>query len=349
MIEFINLYKKDSFGFFKKFEIFFKEFEEYFVLEEILPDHFKKAFFNKKNKLLKEAIEDDIDFNYFEIFKKQTILFESLQKSKIDGLLLLAYKEIESNETILKNLNSFRPKKSYSDLVVYNRVETITGRLTVKSGPKILTIPSRCRNIIKSRFENGKIINIDFKSLEPRIVSYISGNKFCEDIYQEINNFLSFNADRSVIKRAVISLIYGSSIKRIDNLSNEKSLEISNVINKYFDFKKIVSISKKIDKKGYRRNYFGRPIHNLKEENERKILNNFIQSTAVDIALNYFSDIVLQTCNKSAIPLFIIHDAIIFDVKNEYENKFTDIIKNNCKNSLGIFPLEITEINRRKF
>ena len=271
-----------------------------------------------------------------------------MQRAKIDGLLLLAYKEIEKNETVLSTLNSFNPKSGYSKKTIYNRTDTVTGRLTVKSGPKILTLPSRCRNIITSRFKDGSIFYVDFKSLEPRIVSYISGNDFCDDIYEEIHSQLSFNTDRSVIKRAVISLTYGSSIKNIDNMSIDKTKEISDVINKYFNFKHVISLSKKINEDGYRRNFFGRPILNVKETNERKILNNYIQSTAVDIALNYFSCLIEQVDNEKALPLFIIHDAIVFDVTKEYEVQFNDIVSKNCINKIGKFPLEITKEKRRK-
>ena len=348
MNEFINLYRKNNLDFFKKFEIFFDQKRENFILEDILPVHYKEKYINDKEKALSESLYLDKDFSYYELFNIQTSLFNSLEKAKIDGLLLLAYKEIEKNETVLSTLNSFNPKSGYAKKVVYNRTDTVTGRLTVKKGPKILTLPARCRNIITSRFENGSIFYVDFKSLEPRVMSYISGKDYYEDIYEEIHSKLSFNTDRSVIKRAVISLTYGSSIKNIDNMSQVKTKEISEVINEYFDFEKLICISKKINDDGYRRNFFGRPILNNKETNERKILNNYIQSTAVDIALNYFSYLVKEVDIEKALPLFIIHDAIVFDVSIEYENQFKKVINKNCINKIGKFPLEVTKEKRRK-
>lgn len=342
MIDFIKLYKKDSFSFYDKFKLFFSEFKESYDLKDILPDHYLKMFLNEEKELMEECLDLDKDYSYLNIFNNHTFVFDSLVQSKIDGLLLLAYKEIEKNETIISNLNSFNPKNSFSRRVNYNRVETTTGRLTVKSGPKILTIPSRCRNIIKSRFNKGHIVHIDFKSLEPRIMSYITGNDFCEDIYEEIHSNLSFKTDRSVIKRAVISLTYGSSIKNIENMTVEKTKEISEIIEDYFNFNKLIDLSKKVDQYNLRRNYFGRPIHNLNEKNDRKILNNFIQSTAVDISLNYFYELIKKTDRDNSLPLFIIHDAIIFDVSSDYIDEFKKIVKQNYKNKLGIFPLDIT-------
>jgi DNA polymerase I-like protein with 3'-5' exonuclease and polymerase domains len=346
MDDFIKLYNKNSFDFYNKFKIFFTMYGENFVLKDILPLHYKNKYDSDRELLLNKTLMLDEDYNYFKYFTNQNIVFDSLERAKIDGLLLLAYKEIEKNDTVLSCLNSFNPKNSFSRKVAYNRVDTLTGRLTVKSGPKILTIPSRCRNIIKSRFDNGTVFNVDFKSLEPRIASYISKNNFCEDIYEEIQKKLSFKTDRSVIKRSVISLLYGSSIKNIENISIERTKEILKTIEEYFDFETLLYISKKIDKKGYRRNLFGRPIHNTKETNERKILNNFIQSTAVDISLNYFSELIKKTNSKKALPVFIIHDAIIFDVSPEYKKEFIEIINDNYSTDIGIFPLEVTEINR---
>lgn len=348
MSDFFKLYNKNELDFFKKFEFFFDKYKEKYELEEVLPFHYKEKYNEEKSKALEKAVDLDRDYNYYDMFQKQDFVFDSLKRSKIDGLLLLAYKEIESNETILNNLDSFKPKNSYCKRIIYNRVETLTGRLTVKSGPRILTLPSRCRNIIKSRFEKGNIVNIDFKSLEPRIMSYISNNKYSDDIYEDIHSQLSFETDRSVIKRAVISLTYGSSINNIENLSSKKTKEISNVINSYFNFNKIISIAKETDRFGYRRNYFGRPIHNLKQTNERKILNNFIQSTAVDISLNFFCELIKKVNVEKAVPLFIIHDAIVFDVSSDYEDSFLKIANIPYENRLGKFPLELTKIDRRK-
>ena len=95
-----------------------------------------------------------------------------------------------------------------------------------------------------------------------------------------------------------------------------------------------------------RNNFFGRPIWNINETKENKLINNYIQSTAVDIALSYFSElsdvIDLELCK----PIFIIHDALVLDVHNDYKNEFVHIVNKgyNCS-QLGYFPLEIEKLS----
>ena len=93
-------------------------------------------------------------------------------------------------------------------------------------------------------------------------------------------------------------------------------------------------------------NFFGRPIWNADELSSNKILNNFIQSSAVDVALNYFSLLTTQLNHEKAKFLFIIHDALIVDVHNDYEKEFVNISSKgyNCS-KLKHFPVEIEELN----
>ena len=74
--------------------------------------------------------------------------------------------------------------------------------------------------------------------------------------------------------------------------------------------------------------------------------NNYIQSTAVDVCLLYFSDLCNNIDLNSAVPLYIIHDALLLDVKKEYFDKFNNIISLGYENDkLGNFPIELTKIN----
>ena len=57
----------------------------------------------------------------------------------------------------------------------------------------------------------------------------------------------------------------------------------------------------------------------------------------------------LQIDLQKAVPLFILHDAMIFDLNTEYENEFVNIINKGYDNpKLGHFPLDIDIFNIRK-
>lgn len=316
-----------------------------FKMLDILPFHFKDKYLENLSQIEKDISILDKKTNYCDLYNKHNLLFESIVNAKIDGLALLAFKEIESNETIKSTLNSFNPRNSYADKVIYNRSATMTGRLTVEKGPKILTLPSRCRSILKSRFKSGKIMSIDFKSLEPRIARNLYEVTSCNDIYKEISKNLSFVADRSVIKKAVICTLYGSRQKYLNNLSRERSEEVFNLVNDYYNMDYILNLASNIDSFGIRRNYFGRPIWNLEENRSHVISNNYIQSTAVDLTLNYFTDFVEDICCDDILPIFLIHDALIIDVNIEKLQHLKEYIKKGYNHKeLGNFPLELTPI-----
>ena len=343
--ELFKLYKIDYLKDFNKYLTFFSDINETsFDIKEVLPLYKVEDYNTSLENNLNILNKYDQKTNYKENVKKYNNLLHNLQKSCIDLLVYKAFKEIEKNESILNTLKSFKPYNKFTQKVLYEKYNNVSGRLVVKSGPKILTLPSRYRSILKSRFTNGSVYSIDFSALEPRITAKLSETKSGDDIYEDILALLSYNADRSVIKKAVISSIYGANYTSLENLSVDKSKELFDVINNYFDFKKILEMSSNIDEFGIRRNYFGRPIWNLEENRENILINNYIQSSAVDISLLYFSELVSLT-NK-IIPLFVLHDALIVDIDDKNFNDVQQIVKKGYINDkLGHFPLKIEKFN----
>ena len=110
------------------------------------------------------------------------------------------------------------------------------------------------------------------------------------------------------------------------NISNEKIDKIKSVVEEYFNISCIEKLADNGDK-NLRYNYFGRPIRNIDENKSNVIVNNYIQSSAVDIALTYFYELVINLNLEKAVPLFIIHDAFVFDVKQSYIEEFSKHIK----------------------
>ena len=83
---------------------------------------------------------------------------------------------------------------------------------------------------------------------------------------------------------------------------------------------------------------------NLEEVKENILINNYLQSSAVDIALDYFSRLISEIDEQRIVPLFVLHDAMIFDIDKSYLEEFNNIIKKGyVHEKLGKFPLK-TEI-----
>ena len=344
MIE-LKIYKDNFIEKYFKFYKFFDKISEDYDMFEIIPDYLKEEYtFEYKEKIKEISNKDTLD--YISLFKKQEEFLERLEVSKIDGLTYLAIKEIEKNDTIRSILNTFSPKNSYTEKVIYNRFGTSTGRLTVKSGPNILILPKRCRKILKSRWNSeGEILSIDFVSLEPRLARKLTRLDAGKDVYQDIMNKISFEIDRSVIKKAIISVLYGSERSFIEGFSRERSQEVFDAVHEYFNITEIKERYIKQDEFCILRNFFGRPLWIDMNQRENVLVNNFIQSSAVDLSLKYFAKITKKLNSEYFKPLYVIHDALVVDVKKEYKKEVEDLINIGYNDKdLGNFPLSIEQV-----
>ena len=314
-------------------------------VKNVLPNHLISSFeddLNEAESLLKQVDKQ----NYINIFCSNRKINSKLFSAKIDALAYRAFLEIEKNEVIRKNLKSFKAYNGFCNKVAYNLTGTSTGRLIVKKGsPNILTLPNRCRKIFESRWSsNGVLLSIDFKNLEPRLIRKILNQKVEGDIYEEILNEIEFKKeiDRSLIKRATISVLYGK-MTPIEGLSKDRSDVILQKTKEYFNIDSILSIAENSNGEEYRKNYFGRPLKNIDELKQNKIINNFIQSSAVDISLMYFNELIDKINIELAKPVFVIHDALVIDVHKDYIEELKNIIKTGYENKkLGNFPIDMT-------
>jgi hypothetical protein len=90
--------------------------------------------------------------------------------------------------------------------------------------------------------------------------------------------------------------------------------------------------------KAYIKNYYGRRVSTL-EIGTYALINRFIQSSAVDVALLGFSNIIstIKELNfeEKIVPIFILHDGIFFDIHKDFEEFVPLLAKTGSKNILG--------------
>jgi hypothetical protein len=238
-------------------------------------------------------------------------VLRSLKQAKVDKRKLEELVLVEKNTSAL---NTFKPDAyGICEKIVYNRFGTLTGRLSVESGPSILTLKKELRNILKSKYEDGKILMLDFVSLEANVLIRETFPNFHSDIYEDISKKL--NISRKATKAAVIVEMYGGSKKTlIDNFNMQKDTVdlLVSEINKQFNLKNLKKqLIAKIDR-GFAFNKYGRPIF-LEENPDRIIINYFAQSTGADISLLGYANL-LDKLKCIADPIFVLHDSIFLDV-----------------------------------
>ena len=336
-----KFYKTNILQKYDKFYSFLNDINEQYDYKLLLPNYLHKEY--KESLSLFEDRINQLDSNvmFLDNIIKYKKLFSLLQPAKINLALYKIFLNKEKNESLKKSLRSFKPVRFYTQDTDYDLTNNVTGRLVVKNGPSILTLPARYRSILESRFNEGNIISIDFSSLEPRFCLKLLGKDTKEDLYEDFNKKLDLNLDRSIIKRAIISVLYGAHHSSLKEISASKSRLIFESIREFFELDKLLEHSSNIDSFGIRRNYLGRPLWNLEVKKENILINNYIQSSAVDIALNYFHELLGNIDLEKAVPLFVLHDAMIFDLSSDYIEEFINVIKLGYNHEkLGNFPIK---------
>lgn len=246
--------------------------------------------------------------------------------SRVLGALRPALIDTDAfNASVQKNpgspgLESFRPKRSgYSQPITYDRFATRTGRLTVVEGPNILILKKDLRSLIKSTFEGGAIVYLDFRALEARIVLAEAGRySEEEDIYQDVS-YRQFKGilPRDVVKVAVLAELYGisrGSLKAKLGVSDQKLDSFIGIIRDYFQVDELRKhLKQQLKDSGNIKNRFGRPL-TIPEGQDNLLINTYAQSTGVDVSLVGFDAVLKNLGGEGIRPLFVLHDAMIIDV-----------------------------------
>jgi hypothetical protein len=286
---------------------------------------------------------------YERVTIKARAALKGLERAHVDADQLRAYLSIETNPTNRSALESLMPRSDgLASSIQYCQTATVTGRLTVASGPRILTLPKRCRNVIKSRYPDGKVVSIDYRSLEPRIALFAVGRDAPDDIYDAIGSLGSI-PDRKTAKIITISLLYGAADGTIGRLSGLRNGELRDAISAVSEFFSISTLFDALLEQARDgdtiRNGYGRCV---RATDRRKLVNYYCQSTATDAALLGFARGIDLIRQRSWVmhPLFFIHDAMTLDVHPDFV-EYIDEIRSECEGVPGYerrFPMTIEEL-----
>jgi hypothetical protein len=247
------------------------------------------------------------------------------------------------------SVQSFRPGPGgFTDTVQYDRFGALTGRLTVTSGPMILTLKKEYRGIIQPSSQGGEIVIIDFAALEARVLLYEAGRRCDEpDLYGMIAKELGY--DRKAVKGAVLCELYGSSKYTLGRLLGIKEKELNSFmrrVKQHFQTEKLLKrIKDEFIKSGRFTNRYGRQI-TVDEPLDHVFINYYAQSSGVDVALMGFSTLVeqMKTEAPSVRPLFVLHDGLFLDVPKEHLQYIDNVKSVKVKGYVQAFPLRTERV-----
>jgi len=284
--------------------------------------------------------------HYYEgTWVKETPSLQALKSIRVDKSVLRDL--VQARDGNVASLKTFLPDENgFVGRVEYDRMNTLTGRLTVMSGPHVLTLKKEHRaRLLRSVYDDGVILSVDFSELEPRICLYeANGTCNSSDLYSWVAERAQVTSlDRSKIKEIIISEIYGSG-KSSEFLPEESRLY--EFAKSTFKTKKLVKrLKQQVADDSYVMNAFGRPIF-VDDIKDHVLVNYFAQSSGVDVVLLGFAGLIKQyeQISKKIRPLFFVHDAMYVDVPREFVDlvKSIDFVK--TKRYVQAFPLKITEL-----
>jgi hypothetical protein len=302
--------------------------------EHVMPSEAYKREIRETLTILQAAFKN-LDLSYYEkYFKPQNEIFSDLRPAKINVERFLTLLSTGNDN----NLKTFVPTAGFAQVPKYSRISTRTGRLGIKKGPMIQGIKREHRNVLESRFSGGSVWSLDFSSLEPRILLAIRGaENLPKDIYQNVIDTSGLHGvSRKAIKQAVLSRLYGGSDNTItEQLKNlvDYPQDILALVDDYFgieELKQKLSLEFSINDGESINNFYGRRI-SCEGTPLYVLLNYYIQSTGVDVALMGFNNITKRIkqagIQEEVVPLYLLHDALFLDVHPKYEYLLPKICK----------------------
>jgi len=292
---------------------------------DLVPPRFLSDWCEIKNQITQHILKNLPRPKRYDFYKHVCILLADISTHKVH--LDKRYLSSFSSDTKLAN---HAKNILNSDLLVkYNQFGTKTGRLTTKKGSlPILTMPQAFRKAIIP--QNDFYVEIDFNGAEVRtLLGMLDKPQPTGDIHQfHLDNVFTTLSSRAESKEAFFAWLYGS--KKTTSTKQLAQLD---------DYYQKDTVLKTYYKDGSVITPYGKVINNVTPHHA---LNYIIQSTTAELCLKQFLkvDYFLSRSQGSRVA-FLIHDALVLDMKKEDINLLEGILKLMRSTNYGNFPVNI--------
>jgi hypothetical protein len=196
----------------------------------------------------------------------------------------------------------------------------------------------KSRDCFISRFEDGKLVEIDFNSYHPRLIASLVGYDFgSEDVYEHLakhyhNTQTPTKAQMLQAKEATFRQIYGGISKQYMHVPFFK--EASNLARQLWTY-------------GNEHGYIESPISgrrlilaNYTDISEYTLFNYFIQMYETEFNTLMLEPILLGLIGRQTKPILYTYDSILFDVPaSEMDHLMQNVIPKAI--DLQKFPIKI--------
>lgn len=233
-----------------------------------------------------------------------------------------------------------------------------TGRLSSKE-PNIQNIQRGKARELFTAPDGYTMVIVDYAQIEPRVAAHLSGDKHLLEIFDREEDFYSgvikallglpysindIHKNRPDLRRigkvVGLAILYGIGPGKLSKLlTKAKGSKVSytysmQCVERFYDafpglqkFKRNLIVNYDKNKRLY--NIFGRPVDLDPDEVDHKAANAVIQSSASD--LTCYAGLIkmpelIRDCKLAAKPAHIIHDEVVYYVKNEDVEQFKTLI-----------------------
>ena len=289
---------------------------------DLVPERFLVEFCAVKNKITQYIFDNVKRPERYEFYKHTSMMLHDLSNHRVK----VNRSKIKSYEKSPKLKNHVRNVLEATPYVCYNQFGTKTGRLTTKKGTlPILTMSKELRSALEP--SNDYFLELDFNGAEVRTLLGLLDKEqppndvhcfHMDEIFTKINT-------RDAAKVAFFAWLYGSRTAadagEVQKLTS--FYEKDRLLEKYWVGNTVRTPFKK----------------EISDVSEHHALNYLVQSTAAELALKQALKVeyLLRTRSSGSRIAFLIHDAIVLDMKKEDEHLIKALVSLVGSTNFGKF------------
>ena len=283
-------------------------------------------FCEVKNKICQHIVKTIEKPDRYEFYKHISMMLGDIATRPIN----ISRKDVKSLAQVQKLANQAKALLTSPPYVNYNQFGTKTGRLTTNKGSfPILTLNKAFRSSILPT--NDYYVELDFNGAEVRtLLGLLEKPQPADDVHEfHMREVFTDLTSREDAKVAFFSWLYGanSSEMRAQAAKLASFYEKDSLLDKYWDGNTVRTPFRK----------------EIPDTSRHHALNYLVQSTAAELTLKQALKVehVLRNYSEGSTLAFLIHDAIVLDMKNEDEHLITTLVDLMSSTNFGKFKVNI--------
>tara|TARA_B100000131_G_scaffold242257_1_gene234745 strand:+ start:2707 stop:3927 length:1221 start_codon:yes stop_codon:yes gene_type:complete len=295
---------------------------------DLVPRRFLIEMCEARNAITRYVLDNVERPARYEFYKRLMVFLEDMSQHSliIDHRLIASYTEDPKLRHHAKKIADAFPQ------VRYNQFGTITGRLTgVRNFFPILTLPREFRRAVRPTHDS--YVELDFNGAEVRTLLGLLEKEQPEgDVHSyHLENLFSDMHSRDEAKVAFFAWLYGSKKNLSPSVQSqlETFYQKSKLLDKHWHHGKVVTPYGKV----------------MEGVDHHHALNYLVQSTAAELTLKQAlkMDHLLRTQGSGSHIAFIIHDAIVVDLKKEDAHLLPALKYLMASTNFGKFEINIKQ------